>query len=250
MTRTSSPPDPLMFAEPTLRTAQGLGTKTASALMKALDELDALLAQDPAIDGGRPTWNVGDLDATFETSPRRNRSMTRMTRIGSPNAIFEAQMHPEEVGIFPTAPGSGDARDVPEAMAACIAFWRHHVGASIGAPERHDHAAGTEATLAIATITRERALREGISTLHVVPPRPWGGPVLRGFGPGIPMRTLGDDWLEGYRIDMPSLISLCAFDRGYGSYSIELQNLEHVVDYDSVGVIQGMRAMSRRVARA
>lgn len=215
--------------------------------MKALDELDRIANGNPCASGGDPTWSMADGRVTFETTPRDHRSMTRLTLETDGCTVFEAKIHPEHGAAFPTAPTDRDAEAVIHAMRACVSFWRHQIAASANAPEDHDHSAGSEATRAIAMLTRERALREDISVLHVSPPRPWGGMVLRGFGPGNPMRTLGKDWLDGHVVDMPSVVSVNAFETQCGSHHVELRDLEHVIDYDSLDVVEGMRAMSRRI---
>lgn len=232
--------------EPDHRSATGIDEGMAEALLRALGMIEDLaLSDEMSIRHDRPVWILSSQEgpsATFETTSRGHRRLTRLTLVDDEVATFETALTPSEhCGI--EAPDDDDRDQVVPAVLAKIAFWRRQIAASIDLP--HDKGLGEDlraAITAIAAVTREHARETGACHLQIEPALPWGEPSMRVFGTNLTIRPFPPEWLDGHAFRVPTRISLCA-TRPQNGLHVELQRSGLRIEYDSVGAVEGMRAI-------
>lgn len=234
--------------EPDHRSATGLDAPTAEALLRALGMIADLAASDEvSLRCDRPVWILSSPEgpsATFETSARGHRSLTRLTLVDDEVATFETSLTwTEHCDV--EAPGEDGLDQVLPRVLAAIAFWRRQIEASVGlsAKDGLGDDLATAAT-AIAAVTRDRARAAGATHLQIEPHMPWGRPCMRMFGPTMTIRPMDEAWLEGHAFRVPTRIDLCA-NRPDNGLHVELQRSGLRIDYDSFDALEGMRAIRR-----
>ena len=239
---------PSTSIEPDHRSATGLDAATSEALLRALGMIEDLaLSDDIAIRHDRPVWILSSAEgpsATFETSARGHRSLTRLTLVDDEVATFETSLTwTEHCDV--EAPGEGGHDQIVPRVLAAIAFWRHQIAASTDLAPRDgiDDDLKTVAT-AIAAVTRDHARAAGATHVQIEPHMPWGRPCMRVFGPTMTIRPMDEAWLDGHAFRVPTRIDLCA-NRPQNGLHVELQRSGLRIDYDSVDALEGMRAIRR-----